>query len=87
MRSARSEAVQQQLLDVHGVMGTEEAKTATGFINGVRVSCLIMMPHHHPHAQRRRSEISQVSQMVEQQQNWRRREYAIGIYHPSFREG
>ena len=76
---------QRQQLGVPGVTGAEEAITK-GLISGVRVSSVILMPHAEA-PDRRRSEISQVSQVVEQQQNWRRREYAIGIYHPSFREG
>jgi hypothetical protein len=85
VRPPRSQAQQQQ--DVHGVTGAEEAAaTTTGLISDVQqVSLVIMMPHKET-PDRRRSQISQVSQ-VEQQQNWRRREYAIGIYHPSFREG
>jgi len=81
MRPTRSQQQQQ-----HGVTGGEEA-TTTGLISGVRVSLVIMMPHAET-PDRRRSEISQASQvMVEQQQNWRRREYALGIHHPSVREG
>jgi hypothetical protein len=87
VRPPRSQAAQQQQqhLDVHGVTGAEEV-TTTGLISGVRVSFIVMMPHAET-PDRRRSEISQVSQVVEQQQNWRRKEYAIGIYHPSFNEG
>lgn len=87
-RSQAAQQQQQQRLDapvtVHGVTGAEEA--TAGLISGVRVSLAIMMPHPET-PDRRRSENSQVSRVVEQQQNWRRREYAIGIYHPSFREG
>ncbi|KAF8504793.1 hypothetical protein F5888DRAFT_785467 [Russula emetica] len=83
-RPPRSQVAQQQQLDVHGVTGAEEV--TTGLISGVRVSFVIVMPHAET-PDRRRSEISRVSQVVEQQQNWRRREYAVGIYHPSFKEG
>jgi len=92
VRPPRSQAAQLQQLQqldapvsVHDVTGAEEA-TTTGPISGVQVSLVIMMPHADA-PDRRRSEISQVSHVVERQQNWRRREYAIGIYHPSFREG
>jgi hypothetical protein len=88
-RPPRSQAAQQ--LGVHVVTGAGEAApatpaTTTGLISDAQVSLVIMMPHKET-SDRRRSQISQVSQVVEQQQNWRRREYAIGIYHPSFREG
>jgi len=82
---AQQQQQQHQQVDVHGVTSEEEAAT-TELISGVRVSFVIMMPHADK-PDRRRSEISQVSQVVEPQQNWRRREYAIGIYHPSFEEG
>lgn len=48
------------------------------------MSFVIAMPYADA-PNRRRSAISQVSSMGE---NWRRRDYAIGIYHhPPFREG
>ncbi len=85
MRPRAPQAAQQQQVDVHGVAGAEEAM-GSGLISGARVSFVIAMPRAEIPYQRR-SEISQVSQVVERQLNWRRREYAIGIYHPSFREG
>lgn len=88
VRPPRSQAAQQQeqhQLNAGGVTNAEEAEAATGLISGVQMSLVIVMPHADK-PDRRRSEISHVSQ-VEQQQNWRRREYAIGIYHPSLREG
>ncbi|KAF8483821.1 hypothetical protein DFH94DRAFT_326553 [Russula ochroleuca] len=79
-----SDAQQQQQPDPHTDADAEAI--STGLISGVRASFVIAMPHADAPEQWRRSEISRVSQVVEQH-NWRRKEYAIGIYHPSFREG
>jgi len=46
-----------------------------------RMSFIVAMPHADM-PNRRRSEISQLSRVGE---NWRRREYAIGVYHPHCR--
>jgi hypothetical protein len=79
-------AQQQQQQQVDVLTGAGAEATTTGLISDVRASFVIAMPHADAPEQWRRSEISRVSQVVEQQ-NWRRKEYAIGIYHPSFREG
>jgi len=63
----------------HGGTGAE----ASVPISGVRMSFIIAMPYAGA-PNRRRSEISQLSRVGE---NWRHRDYAIGVYHPPFREG
>lgn len=56
--------------------------SAPVLIGGVRMSFVIAMPHADAPANRRRSGISQVSCFGE---GWRHREFALGIYHPPFR--
>ncbi|KAI0002157.1 hypothetical protein BJV74DRAFT_36882 [Russula compacta] len=62
--------------------GAGASADALGPISGLRTSFIIAMPHADA-ANWRRSEMSQLSRV----EGWGRREYAIGTYHPPFREG
>ncbi|KAI9508523.1 hypothetical protein F5148DRAFT_885550 [Russula earlei] len=78
-RPAPSPAPTQQQQQQHeSGLGAE----AQALISGMRMSFVIAMPQADA-PNRRRSEISQASRA----DSWRRREYAIGTYHPPLWEG
>jgi hypothetical protein len=72
----------EQQLDSAGAGAAGVDVSARLLAGATRMSFIVAMPHADMPNRRRLSEISQLSRVGE---NWRRREFAIGVYHPHFR--